>query len=93
MEYTGYPISRDEYANMVDNQNDIIFDLRHEFDELKEKLNKSIPLAPKYLIAISKAASAIRFSADAWEWHTNAARNELLEIATILKELETESLS
>lgn len=36
MEYTGYPISRNEYSNMLDNANDVIFDLRHEIDELIE---------------------------------------------------------
>ena len=42
-----------------------------------------------WLRAIGKAASALRFVADNWEWNTEPAKAELRSIAASLTELET----
>lgn len=40
--------------------------------------------------AISKAASALRFSAANWEWLSGPAKEELIRVAAILSEIDTE---
>lgn len=47
-----------------------------------------IVIRPEWVRAIAKAASSIRFTADNWEWVTDEAKRESLEIAATLTEIE-----
>lgn len=53
----------------------------------------SIVMRPKWLRAIAKAASSIRFTADNWNWVTEPARQESLEIADTLTEIENAAIN
>ena len=48
----------------------------------------SIVMRPEWLRAIAKAASSIRFTANNWEWVSDAAREESMSIANTLAEIE-----
>ena len=59
-----------------------------------EKASMSAPvhavvMRPEWLLAISKAASSIRFTANNWEWMTDAAKAESESIANTLAEIES----
>lgn len=62
--------------------------LQELVDVLKED-NRALKLirTPGFLVAIGKASSALRFQAAYSEWYTDAAKEELLKIATTLTEL------
>ena len=47
-----------------------------------------VVMRPEWLRAISKAASSIRFTANNWEWVTESAKQESMQIANTLTEIE-----
>lgn len=51
--------------------------------------SSSVVMRPEWLLAIAKAASSIRFTANNWDWLTVAAKNESLSIADILGQIES----
>jgi hypothetical protein len=58
-----------------------------------EKTSESAPvhavvMRPEWLLAIAKAASSIRFTANNWEWVTESAKQESIKIADTLTEIE-----
>jgi hypothetical protein len=59
---------------------------------LKNKPDQSVYVAiamrPEWLRTIAKAASSIRFTANNWEWMTDAAKAESLAIADTLADIE-----
>lgn len=48
----------------------------------------AVVMRPGWLIAIAKAASSLRFTADNWEWMTDEAKRESNAIANTLTEIE-----
>ena len=48
----------------------------------------TVVMRPEWLLAIGKAASALRFTASNWEWLTDEAKRESKAIADTLTELE-----
>lgn len=82
---------REENANLKEECNKTqvqLVQLQELVDVLKED-NRALKLirTPGFLVAIGKASSALRFQAAYSEWHTDAAKEELLKIATTLTEL------
>lgn len=76
---------REENANLKEECNNTqiqLVQLQELVDALKED-NRALKLirTPGFLVAIGKASSAYS------EWHTDAAKEELLKIATTLTEL------
>lgn len=53
----------------------------------------TITMKPDWLRAIGKAASALRFQANQNDWYTEASRNELIHIASVLSEIESAAIS
>lgn len=53
---------------------------------------RSFVVRRQWLLSIGKAASALRFVADNWEWNTEPAKSELREIAQVLSDIESSCL-